>query len=150
MPGKMRLRKQLDDYLNDRLPADRLDDMIKEILDETNTRFIEEVVLKTIRESGSSNLASKGLLDEKFRRLMEAVRTRNIGETSAEEVPGAIRRRIMPLRTLAAVAATAIIVLTIGGLWITGVVGPDKDQNEIAFDKAMDLEPGGRESSSYS
>lgn len=143
MPGKMRLRKQLDDYLNDRLPADRLDEMIKEILDETNTRFVEEVVLRTIRESGSSNLAGKGLLDEKFRRLMEAVRTRNIAETGQDEVPRVIRRRIIPLRTMSAAAAVVIIVMAIGGLWIARVAGPHTDRNNFAIDNAMDLEPGG-------
>ena len=48
--GKNRVRKLLADYLKDDLPPERLDEAIREILNDSNNRIIEEIADKTLRQ----------------------------------------------------------------------------------------------------
>ncbi len=139
--GKNRVRKLLADYLQDDLTPERLDEAIREILNDSNSRIIEEIADKTLRSKETAALADRGKFDERFRRLMEIARATGTGKSEEEPIIFTRKTRVLSLWTTIGAVASVILLLAIGGLWMKGLLDPDEKQGMTAQIN-VDLEPG--------
>ncbi|MBE0673099.1 MAG: FecR domain-containing protein [Bacteroidales bacterium] len=138
-----RITKLLDDYLNDRLSPDLLDEVISEILNESNAGLLEKITDSLVSERAPARLADRKKFDEKFRRLMEAARDYHTKAGDEFSEPVVKKAKRLSLWQAVAAAASLLILVALGSLWITGVIGPATGKKQITQMQELDLMPGG-------
>lgn len=134
-----RFGKILNEYLNDTLSAEQLDDAVKIILDDENRQLLEKIAEKRLRDKGHVFKADRETIDRRFSMLMETAR--NTPKDPAEKADTVTR--IIPMWSRFAAAASILLVIALGGTWIVDKLVSKRSAGTIGAMVIPDLGPGG-------
>jgi transmembrane sensor len=141
--SRNRFIRRLSDYLNDMLPANELDDLIRNIMDDTNDQQFKKIADEAFKDKKFSGLTDSKKYEEKFGKLINVARNYKDSTEDREVIPGLKKGRSLPLLTFIGIAAAITLVITIGSLWIAGIFDPGKELSRVAANNLIDLTPGG-------